>query len=188
MNLHQIKRKLREASRTHSTLGKGRRLHGGRSSAHPKGAMVSGKTHTYDKPAGTAKKPGRQKIVATPVKKEDVEFVDKILALDHKELGFETQHELVEYAISHYEGVAGGVIGAAALAGLYKVGKAIKKRVTVKGRLERQQGKLQKLKDKESIKDTKREIKTMKKGGAPKPAKPAKPAKAKKEDYVSHFW
>jgi hypothetical protein len=54
-------------------LGKGRRLHGGRSAAHPKGAMVSGKTHTYDKPAGAAKKPGRQKIVATPVKKEEVE-------------------------------------------------------------------------------------------------------------------
>jgi hypothetical protein len=64
-------KKKREASRTHSTLGKGRRLHGGRSAAHPKGAMVSGKTHTYDKPAGAAKKPGRQKIVATPVKKED---------------------------------------------------------------------------------------------------------------------
>jgi hypothetical protein len=66
-------KKAREASRSHSTLGKGRRLHGGRSSAHPKGAMVSGKTHTYDKPAGAAKKPGRQKIVATPVKKEEVE-------------------------------------------------------------------------------------------------------------------
>ena len=66
-------KKKREASRTHSTLGKGRRLHGGRSAAHPKGAMVSGKTHTYDKPAGTAKKPGRQKIVATPVKKEGTE-------------------------------------------------------------------------------------------------------------------
>ena len=118
--------------------------------------------------------------------KEEVEFVDKILALDHKELGFETQHELIEYAISHYEGVAGGVVGAAALGALYKVGKAIKKRVTVKGRLERQQGKLQKLKDKQSIKDTKREIKTMKKGGAPAP-KPAKPAKAKKEDYISDF-
>ena len=64
-------KKKREASRSHSTLGKGRRLHGGRSAAHPKGAMVSGKTHTYDKPAGSAKKPGRQKIVATPVKKED---------------------------------------------------------------------------------------------------------------------
>ena len=64
-------KKKREASRTHSTLDKGRRLHGGRSAAHPKGAMVSGKTHTYDKPAGAAKKPGRQKIVATPVKKED---------------------------------------------------------------------------------------------------------------------
>ena len=60
-------KKKREASRSHSTLGKGRRLHGGRSAAHPKGAMVSGKTHTYDKPAGTPKKPGRQKIVATPV-------------------------------------------------------------------------------------------------------------------------
>ena len=36
-------KKAREASRTHSTLGKGRRLHGGRSAAHPKGAMVSGK-------------------------------------------------------------------------------------------------------------------------------------------------
>ena len=66
-------KKAREASRTHSTLGKGRRLHGGRSAAHPKGAMVSGKTHTYDKPAGAAKKPGRQKIVATPVKKEGIE-------------------------------------------------------------------------------------------------------------------
>jgi hypothetical protein len=66
-------KKKREASRSHSTLGKGRRLHGGRSAAHPKGAMVSGKTHTYDKPAGTPKKPGRQKIVATPVKKEEVE-------------------------------------------------------------------------------------------------------------------
>ena len=66
-------KKAREASRTHSTLGKGRRLHGGRSAAHPKGAMVSGKTHTYDKPAGAAKKPGRQKLVAKPVKKEDVE-------------------------------------------------------------------------------------------------------------------
>ena len=66
-------KKKREASRTHSTLGKGRRLHGGRSAAHPKGPMVSGKTHTYDKPAGAAKKPGRQKIVATPVKKEEAE-------------------------------------------------------------------------------------------------------------------
>ena len=66
-------KKKREASRTHSTLGKGRRLHGGRSAAHPKGAMVSGKTHTYDKPTGTPKKPGRQKIVATPVKKEGTE-------------------------------------------------------------------------------------------------------------------
>ena len=64
----------RELTRTHSTLGKGRRLHGGRSDAHPKGAMVSGKTHTYDKPAGAAKKPGRQKIVAKPVKKEEVEI------------------------------------------------------------------------------------------------------------------
>jgi len=66
-------KKKREASRTHSTLGKGRRLHGGRSASHPKGPMVSGKTHTYDKPTGTAKKPGRQKIVAKPVKKEEAE-------------------------------------------------------------------------------------------------------------------
>ena len=142
-------KKKREASRTHSTLGKGRRLHGGRSAAHPKGAMVSGKTHTYDKPAGTAKKPGRQKIVATPVKKEGTEgdalvkavanspkqqalkkkqmlsitpagkkavkkgdqklsITPKGLAavkeLDYKKFGFETQDDLIEYAVSYYEG------------------------------------------------------------------------------------
>ena len=68
--LTPAQKKAREASRSHSTLGKGRRLHGGRSSAHPKGAMVSGKTHTYDKPAGAAKKPGRSKIVSKPVRKE----------------------------------------------------------------------------------------------------------------------
>ena len=32
--------------------------------------MVSGKTHTFEKPAGSAKKPGRQKIVSKPVRKE----------------------------------------------------------------------------------------------------------------------
>ena len=35
--------------------------------------MVSGKTHTFEKPAGSAKKPGRQKIVSKPVKKEEAE-------------------------------------------------------------------------------------------------------------------
>ena len=34
--------------------------------------------------------------------KEEVEFVDKILALDYKELGFETQNDLIEYAMSYY--------------------------------------------------------------------------------------
>ena len=63
-------KKKREVARNTSTLGKGRRVHGGRSSAHPKGAMVSGKTHTFEKPAGSAKKPGRQKIVSKPVRKE----------------------------------------------------------------------------------------------------------------------
>ena len=63
-------KKKREVARNTSTLGKGRRVHGGRSSAHPKGAMVSGKTHTFEKPAGAAKKPGRQKIVSKPVRKE----------------------------------------------------------------------------------------------------------------------
>ena len=66
-------KKKREMARNTSTLGKGRRVHGGRSSAHPKGAMVSGKTHTFEKPAGSAKKPGRQKIVSKPVKKEEAE-------------------------------------------------------------------------------------------------------------------
>ena len=66
-------KKKREVARNTSTLGKGRRVHGGRSSAHPKGAMVSGKTHTFEKPAGSAKKPGRQKIVSKPVKKEEAE-------------------------------------------------------------------------------------------------------------------
>ena len=35
-------------------------------------------------------------------KKEEVGFVDKILALDYKELGFETQDDLIEYAVSYY--------------------------------------------------------------------------------------
>ena len=31
-----------------------------------------------------------------------MEFVDKILALNYKELGFETQDDLIEYAVSYY--------------------------------------------------------------------------------------
>ena len=69
-SLNPAQRKAREASRSHSTLGKGRRLHGGRGADHPKGAMGSGRgKFTYDRPAGTKRKPGREKIVATPVKK-----------------------------------------------------------------------------------------------------------------------
>ena len=86
-------KKAREASRTHSTLGKGRRLHGGRSAAHPKGPMVSGKTHTYDKPAGTAKKPGRQKIVATPVKKEETEVEEDTWSKNFKKQGAKRRGE-----------------------------------------------------------------------------------------------
>jgi hypothetical protein len=72
-------KKAREASRSHSTLGKGRRLHGGRGADHPKGPMGSGRgKFTYDRPAGTKRKPGREKIVATPVKKEEVEVVEFI--------------------------------------------------------------------------------------------------------------
>ena len=69
-SLSPAQKKAREASRSHSTLGKGRRLHGGRGADHPKGPMGSGRgKFTYDRPAGTKRKPGREKIVATPVKK-----------------------------------------------------------------------------------------------------------------------
>ena len=67
-------KKKREASRSHSTLGKGRRLHGGRGADHPKGPMISSRgKFTYDRPAGTKRKPGREKIIATPVKKEGLD-------------------------------------------------------------------------------------------------------------------
>ena len=143
-------KKKREASRSHSTLGKGRRLHGGRGADHPKGPMGSGRgKFTYDRPAGTKRKPGREKIIATPVKKEGTEgdalvkavanspkqqalkkkqmlsitpagekalkkgdqklsITKKGLAavkeLDYKKFGFETQDDLIEYAVSYYEG------------------------------------------------------------------------------------
>ena len=63
---------------------------------------------------------GKGRKAAKALYKEDV-IVEKIIALSHEELGFETQLELVEYAISYYEGIAGGVVEAAALGELYRI-------------------------------------------------------------------
>ena len=67
--------------------------HGGRSGDVPKK-----KPETVRQGAARA----RRVRAADDFKKEEVGFVDKILALNYKELGFETQDDLVEYAVSYY--------------------------------------------------------------------------------------
>ena len=119
---------------------------------------------------------GKGKKAAKALYKEET-FVERILELDYKEFGFETQKDLIEYATQFYAGNedsldewtgTDAVVAGAVLGGLSKARKSM----TVAGRLAKQQKKLSKLKDKQALKDTKREIKTMKKG-PPKSTKEA---------------
>ena len=101
-------------------------------------------------------------------KKEEVEFVDKILALDYKELGFETQNDLIEYAVSYYN-----------LDEFGDTGPLHKKDVEIHGRRDL------------VSKKPKPKPAWVKTGPKPKP-KPdwvkSGPKKGpKKEDYISHF-
>ena len=104
----------------------------------PKFKPLKHKVYSADAsiPAGARpKNPGKiKKYKASGAMPEEVEFVDKILALDYKELGFETQDDLIEYAGLYYDEVDEvlGAIARGAMKGAAAAGKVAGK-LAVKG-------------------------------------------------------